>query len=122
MIHVLLLFSLPILTHGFTIASQDKLEFSSSTYLSATAGAPLDCLIIGSGVTGSCLSFHLSKTRDVMMFDKNGKVGGNVMSREKDGFVWEVSLLYFTLLSLPRLLFFFPQLFRKTKQNNFYLR
>ena len=64
---------------------------------------PLDCLVIGSGVTGSCLSFHLSqKDRNVLMFDRNDKVGGNVISLEKDGFVWEVSWLVYVCVLFRR--------------------
>jgi hypothetical protein len=55
-----------------------------------------DCLVIGSGISGSCLSFHLAHNHNItniIMAEKNQEVGGNVISKsikDEDGeFVWE---------------------------------
>ena len=53
----------------------------------------VDCLVVGSGVSGSTLAFNLVRNQnvdDVLMIERNPEVGGNLISKEnKDGFVWE---------------------------------
>jgi len=55
--------------------------------------ANVDCLVVGSGVSGSCTAFHLAKNEGVenlLLTEVNEVVGGNVISKENDeGFVWE---------------------------------
>jgi protoporphyrinogen/coproporphyrinogen III oxidase len=59
----------------------------------ATATKEVDCLVVGSGVSGSTLAFNLvqnQKIDDVLMIDSNHVVGGNLISKQnEDGFVWE---------------------------------
>jgi len=74
-------------TTSFTLQPQ-------RTYCKPTSrlqSSPHDCLVIGSGVTGSCLAFHLSKTNpNTLLFEKNSVTGGNVISKSTEaGFVWD---------------------------------
>lgn len=53
----------------------------------------VDCLVVGSGISGSCLAFHLfhnHKIDNLLLMEKNPVVGGNVISKKNDdGFLWE---------------------------------
>jgi oxygen-dependent protoporphyrinogen oxidase len=53
----------------------------------------VDCLVIGSGVSGSSLAFNLIHNQNVpniLMVERNDVVGGNLISKSSnDGFVWE---------------------------------
>lgn len=61
--------------------------------LLAKKGEVLDCLVVGSGVSGSSLAFNLVKHHNIdnlLMIERNEVVGGNLISKENDkGFVWE---------------------------------
>ncbi len=68
-------------------------SYSHSLRLAASATKEVDCLVVGSGVSGSCLAFNLVKHQNienVLMVERNENVGGNLISKENDeGFVWE---------------------------------
>jgi protoporphyrinogen/coproporphyrinogen III oxidase len=53
----------------------------------------VDCLVVGSGVSGSCLAYNLVQHQNidnVLLVERNDNVGGNLISKENDeGFVWE---------------------------------
>jgi len=70
------------------VAQQPPQSFSG-TQLKATK--EVDCLVVGSGVSGSSLAFNLHKHHDVdvLLVERNEEVGGNLISKEEDGFVWE---------------------------------
>ena len=64
---------------------------SVSLQLEATK-KEVDVLVVGSGVSGGCLAFNLVKhhgIENVVMVERNPVVGGNLISKEQDGFVWE---------------------------------
>jgi protoporphyrinogen/coproporphyrinogen III oxidase len=67
------------------------MKLASSSALRDTK--EVDCLVVGSGVSGSCLAFNLMKHQNIdnlLMVEHNADVGGNLISKEnEDGFVWE---------------------------------
>jgi len=49
-----------------------------------------DCLVIGAGISGASLAHNLHlKGVDLLLTEARDYVGGNVVSRREDGFVWE---------------------------------
>lgn len=69
------------------------LRSSSSLSASSSPTTEVDCLVVGSGVSGSSLAFNLVKhhgIENVLLVETNDVVGGNLISKENDeGFVWE---------------------------------
>jgi len=54
------------------------------------AGAEVDCIVIGAGISGSTLAHNLHREGvDVLLTEARDYVGGNVKSHEQDGFIWE---------------------------------
>lgn len=61
--------------------------------LNAVPDQPVDCLIVGSGISGSSLAFNLVHTHNytnILLVESNPVTGGNLISKEnEEGFVWE---------------------------------
>eukprot|EP00871_Galdieria_phlegrea_P004338 jgi/Galph1/4905/GphlegSOOS_G3568.1 len=50
----------------------------------------VDALVVGSGVTGSTTAFQLAKSNaNVLLVEKEDQVGGCIVSRKENGFLWE---------------------------------
>ena len=78
--------------------SSPALLVGQPTTLPSARRAPLrmstastaDCLVIGAGISGSTLAHNLHRAGvDVLLTEARDYVGGNVVSHEEDGFVWE---------------------------------
>ncbi|MTV28983.1 protoporphyrinogen oxidase, partial [Nitriliruptoraceae bacterium ZYF776] len=51
----------------------------------------LDCVIVGAGISGLCIAQALSKKHggDVVVTEARERVGGNISTVERDGYLWE---------------------------------
>ena len=81
---------------SFTLPTNVATNTRTSSINSVKQSEQTDCLVIGSGISGSCLSFHLAHNHNItniIMAEKNQEVGGNVISKsikDEDGeFIWE---------------------------------
>lgn len=73
---------------------RSTLDDTDDTVVAAqsTPTRSVDCLIVGSGVSGSSLAFNLMHNQhiaNILMVEANPVVGGNLISKSADGFVWE---------------------------------
>lgn len=69
------------------------IRFPRKTHNIELSAQEVDCLIVGSGVSGSSLAFNLVKNQNfenILLVERNPEVGGNLISKEnKEGFIWD---------------------------------
>ena len=90
---------LPLLAIGFapqrplpTAAAARQRAAASLVRASADMAVDrrVDCIVVGAGISGSTLAHNLHRGgADVLLAEARDYVGGNVVSHEEDGFVWE---------------------------------
>ncbi|XP_047334290.1 protoporphyrinogen oxidase 1, chloroplastic [Impatiens glandulifera] len=72
-------------------------SISSSNFgaqLSDNGQSVLDCVIVGGGISGLCIAQalatkHAGTAPNFLLTEANARVGGNIITVEKDGFMWE---------------------------------
>ena len=63
---------------------------SSSADTAAAAPISTDCIVVGGGISGSTLAHNLHRAGvDFLLTEARDYVGGNVVSHNMDGFIWE---------------------------------
>jgi len=74
-----------------TRPSQLVAPLGAAATSTAGASAPIDCLVIGGGISGSTLAHNLNRYgSDVVLAEARDYLGGNVKSHKtEDGFIWE---------------------------------
>lgn len=59
---------------------------------SSPNGSVLDCVIVGGGISGLCIAQALStkhRNSNLMVTEARERVGGNITTVERDGYLWE---------------------------------
>ncbi|KAK7344329.1 hypothetical protein VNO77_13802 [Canavalia gladiata] len=56
--------------------------------------APLDCVVVGAGISGLCIAQalstkHATAASTVVVTEARDRVGGNIITMERDGYLWE---------------------------------
>ncbi|KAK9202064.1 hypothetical protein WN944_017273 [Citrus x changshan-huyou] len=78
-----------------SIAEESKISPSKlSPNLNAADAATADCVIIGGGISGLCIAQalatnHSAVAPNVIVTEARDRVGGNIITVERDGYLWE---------------------------------
>lgn len=65
---------------------------SPSSSSSSPNGSVLNCVIVGGGISGLCIAQALStkhRNSNLMVTEARERVGGNITTVERDGYLWE---------------------------------
>jgi oxygen-dependent protoporphyrinogen oxidase len=83
---------LPSFRAGRVSSSLSRQRAKTSGLRAAVKKADLttDCLVVGAGISGATLAHNLHlKGIDLLLTEARDYVGGNVVSRNEGGFIWE---------------------------------
>ncbi|XP_056175534.1 uncharacterized protein LOC130134594 [Syzygium oleosum] len=63
----------------------------------AAGGGLVDCVVVGGGISGLCIAQalatkHRDRAPDVVVTEATDRVGGNITTVERDGYLWEEGL------------------------------
>lgn len=62
----------------------------SSKVLDANSSSRLDCVIVGAGISGLCIAQAVAKNYpNLIVTEARDRVGGNITTVERDGYLWE---------------------------------
>lgn len=73
---------------GGPIVGSSKINGGGGTTVTA------DCVIVGGGISGLCIAQalatkHPNATPNLIVTEAKDRVGGNIITREENGFLWE---------------------------------
>lgn len=78
-----------------------RCSIASESTISPSQGAgepagriSVDCVVVGGGISGLCtaqalITRHSSAVGEVLVTEARGRVGGNITTVERDGYLWE---------------------------------
>ncbi|WJX19744.1 Protoporphyrinogen oxidase 1, chloroplastic [Trifolium repens] len=87
----------PILRLRCSIAEESTASPTKTTLKSDSGSrnhSPVDCVVVGGGISGLCIAQALSTKHangvpNVIVTEARDRVGGNIITVERDGFLWE---------------------------------
>jgi oxygen-dependent protoporphyrinogen oxidase len=87
----------PILRLRCSIAEESTASPTKTTLKSDSGSrnhSPIDCVVVGGGISGLCIAQALSTKHangvpNVIVTEARDRVGGNIITVERDGFLWE---------------------------------
>lgn len=87
----------PILRLRCSIAEESTAsptKTASNSGSVARGHSPVDCVVVGGGISGLCIvqalsTKHANVAPNVIVTEARDRVGGNIITVERDGYLWE---------------------------------